>query len=161
MNGWRAFSAFLVAPLAVPVLMVFMVLMAVRPSAEDMHVAITSTVVVYLPFGYVGTLLVGLPVYRFLYTRNLTAFWIAPVAGAVGGAAGIIVLYALTMLILGLDFSFGLKLLFGEASIATVARLCQAGGINGAVVGTLLWLIARPDRVVAKSGEQGADNPAT
>src|SRR5262249_51178478 len=66
--------------------------------------------------------------YLFLRARKLTAFWIAPTVGFIVGAATWCATFAL----------FGLSLKF--------AHVLEGGGLLGGVVGTILWLIARPDR---------------
>ena len=70
---------------------------------------------------YAGTFVFGVPVYLFLRAHNVTSFWIAPVVGFLAGGV-------LMLVILG-----------PEPAV-------DMGGPLGALVGTFLWLIARPDR---------------
>jgi hypothetical protein len=68
-----------------------------------------------------GVFIIGAPIYFFLRARKLTAFWIAPVVGFVVG---------------GMVMS---AMLGAKAALVV-------GGPLGALVGTVLWLIGRPDR---------------
>jgi hypothetical protein len=150
MHGWRTFLAFLLAPLAVPLIMVLVVLVEVRPEPEDLAVGLASTALFYSAFGYVGVLLVGVPMYRFLWARNWTAFRVAPVAGFAAGAFfGMFVFLVL--------WSIGLAQ-GGLANILATAAIGLFCGLCGVLVGVLLWLIARPDRQTRVAGtDQQAD----
>jgi hypothetical protein len=79
--------------------------------------------------GYVGAFALGLPLYRYLQARNLTAFWIAPIVGFIIG----VMMWCATCA------------LFGSLNLPEALK---CGGLAGAVVGTILWLIARPDRQI-------------
>ncbi len=115
----RTMAAFYVAPLAVPLITALYLASRGGPEGVEATVVVVSALV-----AYAGTFALGVPLYLFLRVRNLTAFWIAPVFGFIVGA---IVMF----LLVGRDVS--------------PANL-QFGGLCGAVVGTILWLIARPDR---------------
>jgi hypothetical protein len=130
--------AFCVAPLGYPATMVVSSALIGWPPS-----ALASIFWVFLPIGYAGTLLVGIPVYRFLLARNWTAFRVAPIVGFVAGASVCTAVYS------AMTFSLGLNLPLREGGVATIrslAGLIQTGGLCGAAVGILLWLIARPDR---------------
>jgi hypothetical protein len=133
----RVVLAFCIAPLGYPAALT--VLSAFRGFPPD---ALASIALVNLPISYVGTLLVGVPTYRMLCARKLTAFWVAPIAGCVSGAALSVFTY------LGVIFAFGNLSVSGDGfgSLRGASGFAQTGGLGGAVVGILLWLIARPDR---------------
>jgi hypothetical protein len=135
MNDRRTIVAFLVAPLAAPLLAILQ-LLEIRPPADELGIAIASTTLSYALFSYIGTVLLGIPVYRFLCARNLTAFWMAPAVGLLAGAAVLVIL----------SLSFNLI-----ADITVLTGVVLAGGIYGAPVGVLLWLIARTDRNIPAS----------
>jgi hypothetical protein len=140
-DGGRVVLAFCVAPLGYPATMAVLSLLNGWPPS-----ALPSIAWSFLPISYVATTLIGVPLYRLLCVRNLTAFWIAPVAGFVVGASLSTFVYSLA------TFGFGLNLPLregGVVSIKALAGLLQNGGLSGATVGVFLWLIARPDRDVA------------
>lgn len=95
--------------------------------------------------GYLGTVLLGPPVYLALRARKLTAFWIAPLAGFVVGVGMLCLFLIVLSLSFGQNFGTALASLDSSQFKAAVAF----GGLPGAAVGALLWLIARPDRVAA------------
>jgi hypothetical protein len=120
--------AFLIAPLAVPFLMTWYL----RPSLADLDSLIAVVVSEFV--AYISAFVLGIPVYRFLYMRKLTAFWIAPVVGFVVGTIVMSVLFWLS---------------FAATDLARPDLFRNAlrfGGVSGAVVGAIHWMIARPDR---------------
>ncbi len=130
----RSWVAFVIAPLAVPV--IASLTARYFDATQDWLNVIVS---ISLMAGYLGTFLIGLPLYLLLRAFNLTAFWLAPAIGFVVGFA----MTYLVALSLGVEpemvrSGFWSRTLFGAA--------IQFGGPAGAVVGALLWLIARPDR---------------
>jgi hypothetical protein len=90
---------------------------------------------------YVFSFLLGVPAYLFLRARRLTDFWIAPAAGAI---AAVVVWYAFAAF-LAISLS-GLSRLSSRLADPEVARIAIFFMLSGAVVGTIFWLIARPDR---------------
>jgi hypothetical protein len=111
--------AFYVAPLAVPLITgVYFASIGAPDPGQSLFVAGSAFV------AYVGTLVLGVPLYLFLRAQNVTAFVVALAFGLI---AGVIVMYVLV----GQHMSSG-NLRFG--------------GLSGAAVGAILWLIARPDR---------------
>jgi hypothetical protein len=140
-GGDRVRMAFAVAPLTFPAIL-FLFTALTNPWPGALLLAAWMAVS-FLPFSYLGALTVGVPVYRFLCARNLTAFWVAPAAGFVGGTVVVILFYLLVMIALGLYSS-------PIGDDVTVIALLQGaflmGGLPGAVIGTVVWLIARPDR---------------
>ena len=85
----------LVAPLVVPLIMAVyaMYMVHVEINRPGWHTLDTGAVlqaiawVAFFPaiYAYVGVILFGVPAYRFLTARKLTAFWIAPVVGPLRG----------------------------------------------------------------------------
>jgi hypothetical protein len=90
---------------------------------------------------YVFSFMFGIPIYCFLRARRLTDFWIAPVTGAV---LALIIWYAFAAL-LAISLS-PLSYLPSRLSEPEVAQTALFFMLSGAIVGTILWLIARPDR---------------
>lgn len=135
----RQVFAFCVAPLGYPVtLILLLALDGWTPSA------LASLLWVYLPTSYIATLLVGIPLYRFLLARNMTAFWVAPLVGFIVGAGLNTFVFLLLMVGLGINLPLRDGSLF-----RTIVGLIQTGGLCGTTVGAVLWLIARPDRIAA------------
>jgi hypothetical protein len=140
-GGERVRFAFIVAPLAFPAVMAL--LFALTNPWPDALLFAPWVAVSYLPLSYIAVLAVGVPVYRFLCARNLTAFWVAPVAGFVAGTAACITLFFLAVVTLG----FHLSPIGKDLTVITVLPgAFLIGGLPGAAIGTIVWLIARPDR---------------
>jgi hypothetical protein len=78
---------------------------------------------------------VGIPVYRLLCSHNSTSFWYAPVVGCIAGVAATYVICA---------FMLGLHAALNDREVTAMAL--KFHGPVGAVIGTIIWLIARPDR---------------
>ncbi len=129
---FRSIVAFLVTPLVVPLLFAASYLGPDAPSSSlDVLAGLFITLVAYS-----GTLLVGLPTYLFLRNKKWTAFWIAPIAGFIVATVTWYVLLTFVPL-------FFLPRL---TQLATLLNALWPMGPIGALVGALLWLIARPDR---------------
>ena len=73
--------AFLVAPFVVPLIVAVYV-----PTGGPKDSAAAAIVAVSAFVSYFGAFIFGVPTYLFLRARQLTAFWIAPVAGFIAGA---------------------------------------------------------------------------
>lgn len=73
----RPMMAFLVAPLAVPLLLAA-VLSVPGASRTSLDLLVGLIVVIVT---YADTFLVGLPTYLFLRKRKWTAFWVSPIGG--------------------------------------------------------------------------------
>ena len=146
----RHVVAFLVAPLAVPLVMSALAIQILLEVPSLYWFGLLVALIV----SYVGVLLVGAPVYMMLRSRGWSDFWLAPVVGLV---AGVTVATALVLI-----FPLALK---SETVLSVVARIADGAhwgevfivgpgaagivvgpGILGAIVGTVLWLIGRPDR---------------
>jgi hypothetical protein len=131
----RAAIAFLIAPLAVPILM-----------ARGLYSAMSSpdwfmvALVISILTAYAGALLFGLPAYLWLRRRKWTAFWVAPVAGFVVGGLTWCAIVAL----------FGSRGNLSDVdsvlrNVKDLREVLWPFGPLGAVVGSLLWIIGRPD----------------
>lgn len=97
-----------------------------------------------------GELLLGFPAFLFLRSHRMTAFWVAPVSGCIVGATWGIVFAGCFLVSTGVMY-YGI-----EKSVEVFQKLFNGGGnlsqislgpaLLGTIVGTTLWLIARPDR---------------
>ena len=135
MNGGRVLYAFFVAPLAVPLLMIWALLPVFGDPGATLLIAGGAMI------AYIFTFLLGIPIFWFLYSRRLTDFWIAPVAGAL---VAVVVWYAFAAsLAISLAPLSWLPSRLSEPGVTQVAMFFM---LAGAAVGTIFWLIARPDR---------------
>jgi Zn-dependent protease with chaperone function len=134
-SWWRDLRtpiAFLVAPLAIPIVMTWL-----RPSLADLDTGLA--LVVSMLAAYIGIFVIGLPIYLYLQTRGAMAFWLAPI---IGFMIGVVMTYALYFFV---ALSVGYHVV-SPAEPVTLQDAFGFGGPSGAVVGAILWLIARPDR---------------
>jgi hypothetical protein len=134
----RPIIAFLVAPLAAPVLLIPYIRSMTTTSTWLVFALIISTVM-----AYAGVFIFGLPAYFFLRTRSWTALWVAPLFGFAIGAVMWVVFSAIFALVLDEGIS-GVRLALTDP--ATLRGVMWPGGVIGAVIGIILWLIARPDQ---------------
>jgi hypothetical protein len=134
----RRLVAFLVAPLAVPIVL-GPYLYSIIPTPIWFAFALIASVIV----AYGGVLIVGLPAYYLFLARKWTAFWIAPLLGFVVG--GLMWFTSGAVLALLLDQGWaGVGRTF--ANFGGPKDVLWPFGPIGALVGSLLWIIARPDR---------------
>jgi hypothetical protein len=134
----RPVIAFLVAPLVVPLFL----LPSLVPGMSD-GFWFATTLIVATFTAYAGTVIFGVPAYLFLRARKWTSFWFAPVLGFIGG----VLAYCVFIALFGLSLGHSLSSVMATFSNANGLRdLLWPIGPEGAVVGSLLWLIARPDR---------------
>ena len=146
----RHITAFLLAPLTVPLLMSALALQILSevPSLYWFGLLIAAVA------SYTGAIFVGAPAYATLRLRGLTAFWLAPVVGSMAGVIIAMALAAILPLALESGILTSIAQIFangarwGEVIIAQPnAREALVGpAMLGALVGTVLWLIGRPDR---------------
>lgn len=125
--------AFMVAPLGAPMIVGLLFLSGLLddpefllrdPKVFTFYVGMTGSA------AYVVTLVVGVPLFLILRRLKLTEFWLAPAVGGVLPWIAILIFVGPM-----------------QVSVILLAALC------GATVGTILWVIARPDRdVVSSSG---------
>ena len=151
----RHVAAFLLAPLAMPLVMSAVTLQILREVSSLYWFGLLIAAVV----SYAGVFLVA-PVYMTLRSRGWSAFWIAPVAGFMVGVIVAIGLIAVLPAVLQSGaLSYILEMLhgMGEVIIAPNTQIWSTTvdgpplallgpGTLGALVGTVLWLIGRPDR---------------
>ena len=138
----RTAFAFLVAPLWVPAVTALFAAPAF-PHPEQRHWIYITTIVGAI-FSYGGVLAFGIPAFLILRARKLTAFWIAPLIGFGVGAGTGLIFYILFALSLGNSLTFIWHELGSNPAVFT--KFLLPTGALGALVGTTLWLIARPDR---------------
>jgi len=113
--------AFLVAPLAVPPVAILCL------GAPPLDSTMGAFAVIVAVVAYVGTVIFGGPLYLILRSYNVTTFPVAPGAGA---AVGMLTMWLMWVML----------------DPYPPSALIKVGGFCGAAVGTVLWLIARPDR---------------
>jgi hypothetical protein len=135
----RTSTAFLVAPLWVPAVMVpFAVRMFPYP-AQGRWIYIT--VVIAAIFAYGGTLVLGVPAFLLLRARHYRSFGTAAVVGFAIGGLTAVAFFLLLALSLGGTFAG----IWREGVKVNFWLLPAACGVLGSIVGATLWLIARPD----------------
>lgn len=125
--------AFLVAPLAVPLLIGIQTAYHTLANDAALHtelfLILLGTVALV---AYGGVIIFGIPAYLLLRARKLTAFWLAPAIGFIVGA-----------MVHAASFAFIVPSMPPANMLLGAVKF---GGPLGAVVGAILWLIARPDR---------------
>jgi hypothetical protein len=128
----RAVIAFLVAPLVVPILT------TIELRELLSHPEMAGLMLLFSTFtAYMSTFVFGIPTYLFLRARRWTAFRLAPVLGFVAG--GLAWWLCKSVPVTGSTFHF-------DPDPSLLRSVLWPFGPLGAVVGSLLWLIARPDR---------------
>ena len=123
-NAVRTSLAFLVAPLAVPLILVAIIAIenwSRRPPPDPALDGLALVATFSGFYAYAGVIVFGAPIYLVLRVYKLTELWIALVVGFVVGA--------------GVVFS-----MFGTMPALAI------GGPLGTIVGAAFWLIDRPDR---------------
>jgi hypothetical protein len=147
----RHVVAFVVAPLVVPIIMsgLAVQVLLTLPSLYWLGLMVAAGV------SYAGIVLLGLPAYVALRFRGWTAFWIAPLVGFAAGvimAISLVAVFVATLESRMLDPILAMlpddirnnQIYFSTDSQGGAALV--APGTLGALVGTVLWLIGRPDR---------------
>ena len=130
----RAVVAFLTAPLVVPAFACVYFRSMLSDSFMIAVVLGLSTMT-----AYVGALLFGLPAYLLLRRGGWTSFWFAPVIGFVAAAGALWLFDSVPFMTSELAFR-------PSSDVRLLGEVLWPFGPVGAVVGALLWLIARPDR---------------
>lgn len=134
----RTTIAFLVAPLAAPVLMVpYLYFAGATPELFVFAIQISFV------FSYGGSFTIGLPAYLFFRSRGSTSYWMALLVGFLAGATTWLIFSIVFALLLGNGMR-GVELALTDLS--TLRGAIWPGGLAGACVGLVFWLIARPDR---------------
>jgi hypothetical protein len=139
----RLAIAFFVAPLWVPLIIAPYSAFEIFPDPAQWRWVVIATIISAI-FSYLGVFALGYPAFLALRSRNLTALWIAAALGFVVGALIMLVFQACLALALG-EGSQGFGLMFQEPPSLLIVGIIPPG-LLGALVGTTLWLIARPDR---------------
>ena len=132
----RVPMAFLVAPLAVPLLAV---LVLELPLSEP-YIVTFLFIITFVT--YAGVVIFGIPTYLVLRSGKWTNFWIAPIVGFIVGMVMWYVTFALFEIVLGHTWSYALS---SVAAADEWVKALRFGAPAGAAVGTIFWLIARPD----------------
>src|SRR6266481_2710874 len=151
----RHVVAFLLAPLIVPVLTSALALPVLREVPSLYWLGLVTAAAV----SYAGAVLAGAPAYVALRSGGWTAFWIAPLVGFVVGvimAIGLVALFPVAVQSGALSYILEMFTDPGEVVTANIQiwstnvdsppAALIGPGILGALVGTALWLIGRPDR---------------
>ena len=153
----RHIAAFLLAPLIVPLLMGVIAL----PLLRDVPCLYALGLIMATAVSYAGAALAGAPAYVGLRSVRWTAFWIAPVVGFVAGVIAAIGFSAVLPAVLQSGVLRSILQMLSDMSelivicnvqiqsttIVAVPPFELLGlGFLGALVGTVLWLIGRPDR---------------
>ena len=134
----RPVIAFLVAPLVVPL---FLLPSLYSGMPDKFWFAVTLIVATIT--AYAGTFFLAFRRICSCGARRWTAFWIAPILGFIAGSLAYCVFVVLFGLSLGSSLS---SVMAGFSNVSGLRDLLWPIGPEGAVVGSLLWLIARPDR---------------
>jgi hypothetical protein len=138
----RTVLAFLVAPLWVTFAAAIIAVIAFPYAGQGQWILIS--IIIGTVVGYGPTWLLGGPVFLLLRRRNHTSLWLALVLGFVtGGAAW-----------LGFGVLFALWLRSSPLFTADLINFFWVLGTGtlGSIVGASLWLIARPDRPLDRTG---------
>lgn len=134
----REAIAVFISPLVVPLLLLPWLL-----SGQLALGWILTSMVIAALVSYTGTFALGIPSYRFLKSRGLTAAWIACVLGFIIGA----LMWLVFSVLFPLSLDQGLAgVQFGLTDMHTLRGFVWPGGVLGMIVGVLFWIIARPDQ---------------
>jgi hypothetical protein len=134
----RVVMAFFLAPLSVPLSMLPIVAFSDGKSIAKIIIVVLGAVA-----SYGGTFVFGIPAYSFLKARRVTAAWAAVATGLAIGAITWVLFSVLLPLSLGQGLS-GVR--FALIDRRMMSGVLWPGGVEGALVGAVYWLIARPDR---------------
>jgi hypothetical protein len=133
----RTALAFLIAPLPVPWIVYF------ASGGTEERIVLGVSVLV----AYAGTFVFGVPTYLISRAWRLTAFWLAPIVGFAWGWLAWHLAFALFAFALGNSPSE----IVAPNGAPFASDAIRIGGLSGAIVGSVIWLIARPDRQRASS----------
>jgi hypothetical protein len=133
---YRRTAAFLAAPMVVPLSFLLWFLWG---SLTPVWAFVGTLVAAFV--SYAGTFIFGRPVYFALLRRGHTAFWIAPAVGFTIGALMWVIFSILFVLSLDQEWT-GVEFAFSDPG--SLLGILWGSGF-GAVVGAIIWIIARPD----------------
>ena len=142
MSILRFTIAYVTAPLAIPA--IELRLWEPRPLYYEIYL-----LSLYCGIGFMGTLLFGIPIYLFLQQRNWTDFWVAPIAGFI--VAGLI----WSLMEVALIALFGTRYFEFHGSLDWLHAILWPYGPLGAVVASLLWVMAWLERARSKEKPDG------
>lgn len=134
----RHIVGFFVAPLAAPLLLLPWLWSGQLASGWILTAVVISSLV-----SYAGALVLGMPTYFLLRARDLTADWIAGMAGFAIGSLMWLTFSGLLPLLLDQGVE---GVWFALTNMRSLKGVLWPGGVLGAIAGLLFWLIARPDR---------------
>ena len=141
MDTFRFAIAFLIAPLAIP--------MIEFPPWKLLPFEIMFLIVLPITFiAYVGTFLFGIPAYFFLRCRKWTAFWFAPVAGFIVAAL------TWSLVEVALIVLFSPRYLEAHGYLDWLHDVLWPYGPIGALVASLLWVMAWLERAGGQGGRE-------
>ena len=137
----RTITAFMTAPLVVPVIMV----LYFDAELSSQWLLISP---IALMFSYLGTVVFGIPVYLLFRRHGWVSIWHILGMSIVGGW----LLWAIFWLLFGLSFGYDAKSASALAgsTLSNIKPYFWPIGVAGAVYGLVFWLIARPDRARAQ-----------
>lgn len=139
----RVGIAFAVAPLWVPLIVAPYSARYLFPYPGQ-HLWILLSITMSAGFTYLGTIILGLPAFLVLPRYHCTAFWFAPGIGFLTG--GVVMLAFRVCFSLALGDNVGVAISAGRINLGQTMTLFAVGGLLGTLVGSTLWVIARPDR---------------
>ncbi|HXC56835.1 MAG TPA: hypothetical protein VNU97_16165 [Rhizomicrobium sp.] len=134
--------AFVVAPLAVPLLLALLYATLVSAAPADWAMAAIG---LSLVFAYFGLFVLGLPLYLLLKARGIARLWVFLAGGFVVAVAT----DALLQLALGVWAGDSARSVLSTAldnMFGSLIFLTGLAGLAGVVVAGVFWCIARPDR---------------
>lgn len=140
-KGWfadyqlRVIVAFFLAPAIAPLIVIVYLLDEGGPPDVAVIASFIAACV-----AYAGSLIAGIPLYRFLRARKWTYLWVAAVLGYLVGVFAWFALFAI--LTFDETMSILIRTIEGRESLS---ELVWPGGPLGFAVGVVMWLIARPD----------------
>jgi hypothetical protein len=146
----RSTVAFLAAGLVAPI--AFAVAFYHKGALDEASYGVLIVVSAIISFS--GVVFLGLPAYSFLRANQWTAFWIAPLMGAI---VATVTWYAFNVLLALLSSSGWSHALSAVTDITVLQVVLWGIGPIGAVAGAVLWLIARPDRSTTGSNAGNTD----
>ena len=133
----RTITAFMTAPLVVPVIMV-LYFDAEHPSQWIVISAIA------LMFAYLGTIVLGIPVYLLFRSQGWLSIWHIFSVSIIGSWLS----WAIFLLLFALSFGYDTKSAseLAGSPLSDTKLYFWPVGVTGAIYGLVFWLIARPDR---------------
>ena len=138
----RSQVAFLIAPLWVPLQVTLFSASFTIPTRSQFHWVVVAGLL-SAAVAYLGTYGLGLPLFIFLKSRNWTALLVAIISSAFIGAVTYLIAVACFAIYLGEDTQWVVAKLL--ANLEQMFPLVVPG-FQGALVGSTIWAISRPDK---------------